>query len=71
MNMVIIDARGKKKTYGELEKGQCFLFDDILYMKTDIEKEDIVFAVILGSGDFAIFSEKTLIETVDAEIRYF
>lgn len=71
MKTKIIDARGREKTYGELEKGQYFLFDDTLYMKTDIEKEDIVFAVILDSGNFAIFSENALVETVDTEIRYF
>lgn len=71
METKIIDARGKQKTYGELEQGQFFLYDDALYMKTDIEKEGIILAVVLGSGEFAVFSQDTLLETVDAEIGYY
>lgn len=71
METKIIDARGKQKTYGELEQGQFFLYNDTLYMKTDIEKEGTILAVVLCNGEFAIFSQNALVETVDAEIRYF
>ena len=70
METRIIDARVKQKAYRELEQGQFFLYDDALYMKTDIEKDDIILAVRLDNGKFAVFAQYTLLEIVDAEIRY-
>lgn len=47
------------------------MYDDDLYIKTDIEKDGIILAVVLCDGGFAVFSQETVVETVDAEIRYF
>ncbi len=71
MKAKITDARLYLKTYKELEQGQLFLYEGILYIKTDIEKDEFILAVRLGNGGFAAFVEDTRVETVDAEIRYF
>lgn len=71
MKVKITDARLYLKTYKELEQGQLFLYEGILYIKTDIEKDEFILAVRLGNGEFALFVEDTRVEIVDAEIRYF
>ena len=58
-----------------LKKGDCFLYNQVLYIKTNIEEQQLnndfikIMAVDLEDGTVEFFSPDTIVIPIDAEIR--
>ena len=58
-----------------LKKGDCFLYNQVLYIKTNIEEQQLnndfikIMAVDLENGIVEYFFRDTIVIPIDAEIR--
>lgn len=58
-----------------LKKGDCFLYNQVLYIKTNIEEQQLnndfikIMAVDLENGIAEYFFRDTIVIPIDAEIR--
>ena len=76
----IIDSRNNKgRLYDELDIGDCFMYQDCLYMVTadtilrtdvceDYELEDVMNALQLNTGFLTRIDTNTLVEPVDVTL---
>lgn len=71
--MKISRKENEKITFGSLEKGEVFIYDNCTYMKMNTvlstnDSKIFVNAVNLANGDVRIFKKDTIIEIVKCEL---